>query len=107
MFIFIKGDVMNKLLLVALATLTVGNAFASRCGTGKCHEPKPCHVKPVETCEPEPKCINRKLVETCVKPTKVCQTTCHYECPPCDEVIPGGANKPMKHNRMMRNGSRS
>lgn len=100
---------MNKLVLVALATLTVGSVFA-RCGEKACHVKKQCE-KPVVNCAPKPKCVKRCVVEKCVEPRKVCETNCYYECPTdCEtasgEYVPvskdvtkkGSSNKRMRTN---------
>jgi hypothetical protein len=105
MFIFIKGDVMKKLVLAvaAIAMLAVGNVVARGCcPKERCEKPK--HTT---SCAPKPKCIKRCVVEKCVEPRKVCETVCHYECPPCDEVIEGAgeahqAKSNRKYNKRMK-----
>jgi hypothetical protein len=72
---------MKKLLISAIALLGVSNAFGGLFGGGcnGCRRVRSCPETSV-TCEAKPVCY--KMVRKECPARKVCETTCHFVCPP-------------------------
>lgn len=62
---------MKKFLALLLTLSTVAQVSA---GCGSCENK-------MNNCEPRPRCHTTKVVEVDKPAKKVCETTCHYECP--------------------------
>ncbi len=69
---------MKKLLVAMISLLAVSNAFGFF--GGRCGGCKPAKCETSVTCEEKPVCY--KMVRKELAPRKVCETTCHYVCPP-------------------------